>query len=250
MLSLCAIATFAIAFQEPVVAERHWRTPSELLESMHALANSYSEVTLRVIGSSRNQHPIHALQVARPGEIALDDRSAVLLVAGIDGDHLHGSEVAVDVIEKLLSREVEATATLLEDHVLYVIPQVNPDAANLYFNPILNSVQRNLRPVDDDHDGFVDEDGPDDLNGDGKITMMRVFDKEKATHIPDSDDNRLSGPPKLFETGAATFLLYPEGLDDDGDGKYNEDGVGGVDINKNFMQRWTAHFEQPTLGII
>ena len=197
---------------------------TELVESINSLSKTHSEVTSSVIGASRNGQPIHVIRVARSGDVAIEDRSAVLLVAGIDGDHLHGSEVAVDVIEELLSRDSETTASLFESHALYVIPQVNPDAALHYFDSSLHTWQRNLRPVDNDHDGFVDEDDVDDLNGDGKITMMRVFDKEKATHIPDPDDSRLDSKPTPFESGAATYVLYSEGLDDDGDGKYNEDG--------------------------
>jgi hypothetical protein len=35
--------------------------------------------------------------------------------------------------------------------------------------------------------------------------------------------------------------MYTEGIDNDGDGKYNEDGIGGVDLNKNFMHGYQYH---------
>ena len=31
--------------------------------------------------------------------------------------------------------------------------------------------------------------------------------------------------------------IYDEGIDDDKDGKYNEDGIGGIDMNRNFSTR-------------
>ena len=34
------------------------------------------------------------------------------------------------------------------------------------------------------------------------------------------------------------WAVYPEGIDSDNDGAYNEDGVGGIDINRNFPENW------------
>jgi hypothetical protein len=32
--------------------------------------------------------------------------------------------------------------------------------------------------------------------------------------------------------------VYSEGIDNDGDGRFNEDGIGGIDINRNFPEQW------------
>ena len=42
--------------------------------------------------------------------------------------------------------------------------------------------------------------------------------------------------PAKGESGG--WALYSEGLDNDGDGFINEDGPGGVDINRNFMHQY------------
>ncbi len=34
------------------------------------------------------------------------------------------------------------------------------------------------------------------------------------------------------------FRFFSEGIDNDGDGRFNEDGVGGIDINRNFPEQW------------
>ena len=40
----------------------------------------------------------------------------------------------------------------------------------------------------------------------------------------------------------------PEGRDDDGDGRYNEDGPGGVDLNRNFPVGWKGPMQDPVSG--
>jgi len=59
-------------------------------------------------------------------------------------------------------------------HVYYIIPRMNPDAAEKMFGSIKTGMKTNTNKYDSDNDGRVDEDGPDDLNKDGYITMMRV----------------------------------------------------------------------------
>jgi hypothetical protein len=246
MLYLSLIAFISCALQSPdtAVAEaqaREWLTPTQLQEKLVAIVAAEDSVTMNIIGNSRDGHPIQCIQIAREGFIPIEDRSAILLVAGIDGDHLLGSEVASDIIEVLLNKDPQAVAPLLQDHVLYIIPQVNPDVASRYFAEVKNNAQENNRPVDNDHDGELDEDDNDDLNGDGFITMMRVPDLEKATHIIDPEEPRLNKTPNPFDNQAPAFVLYSEGIDNDGDGAFNEDGQGGVHINKNFMHGYTIH---------
>ena len=245
MFTICIFATALVAFQDvekeiPQEPARQWRTPTELGVELDAFAESPS-VVVSTIGHSGTGIPIQCIEVAKKGATPINERSAVLLVAGIDGDHLLGTEVAIDMVHHLLSMQADKTKELLESHKLYIIPQVNPDAANYFFNEVQHEQRRNLTPNDNDHDGVKDEDGNEDLNGDGYITMMRVPDVEKATHLSDPEEKRLNITPAPFENQVAKFVLYTEGIDNDGDGKYNEDGIGGVDLNKNFMHGYINH---------
>jgi hypothetical protein len=91
----------------------------------------------------------------------------------------------------------------------------------------------NDTPRDDDHDGLIDEDPCEDLNGDGLITMMRVEDKE-GPYALDPNEPRL-----LFQADPAkgekpAWRLLPEGIDNDHDKRWNEDGPGGTNFNRNF----------------
>ncbi len=104
--------------------------------------------------------------------------------------------------------------------------------------PTLKTGSRtNANPTDDDNDGRVDEDGPEDLNGDGYITVMRV-PTAGGEYVADPEEPRLMkrADPKKGETGA--FRLLAEGIDNDGDGFVNEDPPGGVDLGRNFAHEY------------
>ena len=241
MLTICLTTTLFYLQEPEPLPDRNWRTPTEISEQVSALDNTYESVTSSIIGYSGSGLPIHCLEIAREGSVPIKDRTAILVVAGIDGDHLLGTEVAIDLISKVLAQEPEKSEALLASNKLYVIPQVNPDSARFYFNEVKHQQQRTPAPFDDDHDGTKDEDGFEDLNGDGFITMMRVPDLEKANLLADCDNPRLEIKPNPLEGNVASFIVYPEGIDNDGDGKYNEDGIGGVDLNKNFMHGYEYH---------
>ena len=71
----------------------------------------------------------------------------------------------------------------------YIVPRVNPDGAEFMWAPVKWARRTNTMPYDDDNDGRIDEDGPDDLNKDGFITVMRVKDPNGA-YIIDPEEPR------------------------------------------------------------
>src|SRR6185295_450593 len=48
--------------------------------------------------------------------------------------------------------------------------------------------------------------------------------------------------------GGTYYDVYDEGIDDDNDGAFNEDGIGGIDMNRNFPREWGMEFEQNGAG--
>lgn len=222
-----------------------YATFDELTKQIEALGRAYpNSLRIQSIGKSREGRDIWALTLALDGGVDPDKRSALLITAGVDGNHLVGSAVAVEVASELLVKMNagdEGAMKLLSDHVVYVVPRVNPDGMERYFGKVKNEFSRNTRPDDKDRDMATDEDGPNDLNGDGVITMMRVFDPEEADQMADPADERLNVKADRMKGERAAFKLYVEGIDDDGDGAINEDGFGGVDLNKNFMHGYPEH---------
>ncbi|HUU18742.1 MAG TPA: M14 family metallopeptidase [Sedimentisphaerales bacterium] len=192
---------------------------------------------MRVAGIARSiaKRKVWLVEVGKGAEQDRKTRPAMLVVAGIEGNDLVGSSIAVSWIMYLLERyETDAEITkLLQTTTFYVVPRLNPDAAEHFFNEPKCETSRNDKPVDDDHDGLMDEDGPEDLNGDGLITSMRIEDPE-GEYILDPNDDRLlmKADPLKSEVGAWRYLA--EGIDNDHDELWSEDGPGGVNFNRNF----------------
>ena len=240
-----AVAVSVVTATVAAADEAKYHTHAELSALVSGLAADHPRsCTVDSIGTSREGRAIWALRLARGGDVDPDKRGALLLVANIDGDHLVGSAVALEVAKRLLEMADggdEVATALLTAHTVYVVPRVNPDAAERYFAEVRSNRRRNVRPDDRDRDGAIDEDPPNDLNGDGLITMMRVFDPDEADVMADSNEPRLEAKPDRDEGERAAFTLYVEGIDDDGDGEFNEDDVGGVDLNMNYMHGYQEH---------
>jgi hypothetical protein len=182
-----------------------------------------------VIGRSAQGREIRVLRL---GTGDADAKPGVLIVGAADARQQYAAELAEDVAAEIAGAAA-ADPTLLDAVTFYVLPQPSPDAAQRRFSSPLWESGASFTPTDDDRDGAVDEDGPEDLNGDGLITMMRVIDPAGG-YLPHPLDARvlISVKPENGELGQ--WALYVEGVDNDEDERWNEDGHGGVDLNRNF----------------
>lgn len=162
-------------------------------------------------------------------------RPAILVIANAHGPHVVGSEVVLRAAGRLLEDHGRDTAVtrLLDSVTIYLLPRANPDAAESFFQRPLRERVRNAEAWDDDRDWREDEDGPDDLDGDGVIAMMRVEDPA-GEWLADSADSRLMRKADAQKGERATHRYLPEGRDDDGDERWNEDPPGGTDVGRNF----------------
>lgn len=128
---------------------------------------------------------------------------------------------------------------LLADKIFYIVPTINPDARDSFFKKPNNasSPRSGVIPIDNDMDGLVDEDGYDDLDGDGNIVQLRRKNPNGRYKIDPTNPNRMIavGPD---ETGDYE-LLGLEGIDNDGDGQVNEDGAAfEYDPNRDWGWNW------------
>ena len=217
-----------------------YHTYAEMTAALQSLAGAHKTMArISSIGKTRGGRDIWAVEIANPAGVPPAKRPALLVAANFEGDHLIGSEIALSVVAFLLNNyPVNAEVKdRLDKSTIYVIPRVNPDGAEGYFAPIKTGRRTNTSPRDDDNDGRTDEDGPEDLNNDGFITMMRAK-SAGGEYMIDPDEPRLmkKADPKKGETGA--YKLFWEGKDNDGDGFINEDPPGGTDINRNFTHEY------------
>ena len=175
-------------------------------------------------------------------------RPAMLVVAGIEGSDLMGCSVAVSWLEHLVEQYQKDAEIkkLLKTMTIYIIPQLNPDAAEHFFAQPQFETSLNDKPVDNDHDGLIDEDGPEDLNNDGLITWMRIEDAE-GEYILDPEEDRLLIKADHLKGEVGAWRYLAEGIDNDRDELWNEDGPGGVNFNRNFPYNYK--FFAPDAGV-
>ena len=194
-------------------------------------------VDISSIGKSPGGRDVLLATVAGRGD--MEGRPAILVIAGARAAHRLGTEIALSAVEKLsegYGTDPELTS-LLDRVNVFVIPMLSPDAERAAQERPVSEHHRNDQPRDDDRDGYVDEDGPDDLNGDGWITMMRVEDPT-GDYVEDDDDPGLMRIATPARGDRPAWRLMTEGMDNDGDGRFNEDPTGGVDIGLNFPRRY------------
>ncbi|MBI4606684.1 MAG: hypothetical protein HY721_32370 [Planctomycetes bacterium] len=212
-----------------------FRGPEAVAAALEELSReSRGALALETIATTREGRPVVAATLALPGPAPAAARPAVLVTANLEGSQHAATELALEVLRELLRRRDEPEVrAVLERTAVCAVPLPSPDAAaRLLRRPLVES-SSNARPTDDDRDGRIDEDGPEDLDGDGEILAMRVPDPD-GPWVVDAADPRLLRPAAGAPPGAARFRLLEEGTDDDGDGLVNEDPPGGVDISRSF----------------
>lgn len=162
-----------------------------------------------------------------------DQKPAIAVVGGVEGKHLLGVEMAIGFAEKLLANSTtDSIKNLLNKQTFYVFPNMSPDATEQYFAKLKYERSGNANATDDDRDGKLNEDGFDDLDGNGKITLMRVLDPTGKYKINPADSRSLILADASKGEGG-NYNIYTEGIDNDKDGLFNEDGEGGIHFNKN-----------------
>jgi len=168
-----------------------------------------------------------------------DEKPALLIVAGVNGADLASTEICLNFIRNLAEQydHADSIKNLLQRYTIYAFPRVNPDAAEAFFASPRYERRLNARSMDLDKDGVADEDGYEDLNGDGFITMMRVADP-LGEYIPDKDMPQLLRKADVSKGESGKYRLLTEGIDNDHDGEWNEDETGGVDFNRNFSYHY------------
>ncbi len=204
----------------------------QLTAALKNIEDNYPDLFhLSSLTASREGREIWLAKLGRADNIF----PAMLVVAGVEGNHLIGTEMTLafarTVCEK--AKEDESLRSMLQTACIYIIPSLNPDAAESFFqSPQLERII-NSTTFDDDHDGYIDEDGVDDLNRDGKISWIRVEDAD-GSYIEHPKDPRLLIEADPIKGEKGKWFFFQEGKDDDGDEAFNEDGLGGVNFNANF----------------
>jgi len=252
--TLCIILFFSFVFLPMTSAAKS--NPAEGYHNHSALTNALKQLAsknpqiakLTSIGKTLKGRDIWMMQISGAKGPSPLEKQALLICGNLEGDHVIGSEVALGIAGYLIEGygKDEKVTKALDARTFYIMPRLNPDGAELYFDDLLYEHPGNVKPRDEDYDWLIDEDGPEDLNGDGMITLMRIKDKE-GDWVIDEKDSRLMKKKEAGTPADKLYKIYPEGIDNDGDELYNEDGLGGFNINRNFPHNFG--YKQKGLGV-
>jgi len=213
-------------------------------EWLRRWAERYPEIMdLYEIGRSFEGRPIMQVTLTNKSTGAATTKPAAFFEGGRHSGEITASESVLWLMQHLLEnygRDARITA-LLDTKAIHLRVQNNPDGSNLY----LHTAQANrssVRPHDSDRDGLFDEDPNEDLDGDGAIYQMRWRprnddERRRASMVTDPRDpsGRLL---RRVEEGKGEWMVASEGIDNDRDGRFNEDGIGGLDLHRNYPENW------------
>ena len=220
---------------------------AEATRLLKQLAHAHADrARLESLGKSYGGREMWLMTVTNFEQGREDQKAGFWIDGGIHANEIQGPEVALYTAWYLLEMydKTQKVRELVDDRVFYILPMMSPDSRDAHFHePNTSSSPRaGQRPVDDDRDGLVDEDGPDDLNKDGHITQMRIRDPN-GRWKPNPDYPNFLVRVKEGEKGEYT-LLGAEGVDNDGDGRVNEDGDGYYDPNRDWAWSWQPRYIQ------
>jgi hypothetical protein len=254
LLILAGSAPLGLAWSQEASDPQHtvevswnrWTDYDEVISTMERFAAAWPEfLTLESIGDSYGGRPIMLMRINNPATGPEMSKAAMYIEANIHGNEIQGGETSLYTIWYLMENygRIDKITELVDERVFYIVPSVNPDGRDYFMHGTGQGSRTGHMPVDNDNDGLFDEDPADDMNGNGVIETIRKYVPGEGTHRISYLDSRLMEEVPQGEKGD-WILLGREGTDDDGDGRVNEDPIGGYDPNRNFAADWEPNYIQ------
>jgi hypothetical protein len=223
-----------------------WLDHDEIGERLKLIEKTWPNfLKLRSLGKSYGGRDIYMMTINNPATGAENDKAAMFIEANVHGNEIQGGEVSLYTIWYLMENydRIPDVKRIVDERVFYIVPTINPDGRDYFLHGAGGNSRTGHVPVDDDGDGKVDEDGPDDLNANNMIEQIRKYVPGQGTHRISHSDPRIMEPVPPGEKGD-WIMLGSEGLDNDADGRIDEDGLGGYDPNRNYGSDWQPNYVQ------
>jgi len=231
------------------ISWKHYYSYAEWTKIIQDLAKQYPQLAdISSIGKSRMGRNQYLLTLTAKSTGKPEEKTAMWVDGAIHGNEINGITCALYTAWYLLTRYDydPYVYDLLNTRTFYILPGLNVDANDSYasFPNTANNPREPYRMEDNDGDGLFDEDRTEDVDGDGEISAMwkedpagdykLSADKRRFIRITDPNDEA-----KRFRR------IGEEGYDNDGDGRINEDDIGGPDPNRNFPYGWELSSSWP-----
>ena len=223
----------------------------ELNDALNAIANEAPNlVKLVEIGKSFEGRSVLAAIVTNFETGPDTDKPAFICDGNIHATEVSASSACLYLLKKLITEYQKSSEVTraLDTRAFYIIPRLNPDGAEMYFNRPQKFIRSSVRPYPYDEE---DIEGLEvcDINGDDKVLTMRIKDPN-GPHKCAKEDPRIMIPRDPIEVGGEYYRLIPEGLFENYDGqsirmKRRKERL---DMNRNFPAHWRQEYEQRGAG--
>jgi hypothetical protein len=239
---LIILIILLIAARLQLQAQQKYTDYKSMLKKIDQLSKDNQQLcSSRILVKTAGGREIQVLSIGTGNR---ESKPAIAVFGGVDGRYILGRELALGFAESLLRESSSPeTKALLDKITFYVFPDVNPDASEQFFAGLKYERTGNARSTDYDRDFVSDEDGFEDLNKDGLITLIRVKDPA-GRYIKSTEDERVMIEADISRGQSGNYMVYSEGVDNDRDERFNEDGPGGVNFNRNFSFNYESFGSQ------
>ncbi len=211
----------------------------KIMKDMKAQYSSLADI--QSIGKSRMGRDQWLLTLTNKATGPADSKTAMWVDGAIHGNEVNGITCSLYVTWYLLTRYDydPYVHDLLDRFTFYILPGMNVDANESFVNHpnTPNNPREPYRPEDNDGDGLYDEDQTEDVDGDGELSVMWA-EAPDGEYVLSEDGRRFMRFEPRLEGLRRFRMIGSEGYDNDGDGRINEDDIGGPDPNRNFPYGW------------
>ena len=229
------------------IALNRYYSSEGLWDCMKKIAQAHPHLAkIESIGKSVEGRDILTLTITDFSTGKDTEKPAMWIDGNIHSNEIQGGEFSLYAAWYLteMHGDNDFVKQLLKDKTFYITPTINQDARNNFFKEpnTASSPRSGMLVLDNDGDGENGEDRMDDLDGDGHITQM-IRKSSTGRFIKDPLD-----PRRLMQVGPDQVgeyeMLGQEGIDNDGDGQVNEDGIGYYDPNRDWGCNWQPDYIQ------
>jgi len=208
-------------------------------------------LSLRSIGKSFEGRDIWLMALTQSATGPDTDKPAFWVDGNIHAAELTASTACLYWLHQLVSgyQAGDAQAVqLLDTRVVYLVPRLNPDGAELALADKPRHIRSSTRvyPFDEEAvEGLTIE----DVDGDGRMLSMRIPDPH-GPYKKHPTEPRLMVPREPGEFGGSYYRVMPEGtlLNFDGFRISVNRNPEGLDLNRNFPANWRQEFQQDGAG--
>jgi len=235
-LRTAILALMALTFPVLLTGQAQYNNHRQLSQKLASMGKEYPSLcTVKSLIKTDGGKDIWLVTI---GTGTRENKPGIAVLGGIEGNYLLGRELATGIAGNILKNSARPDIKeLLEKLTFYIIPDVSPDASEQYFSDLKYERSVNSRPTDDDRDFSTDEDPFEDINSDGIISLVRISDPA-GEFTESTEDRRVMVKADISKGQTGTYLVISEGIDNDKDGLWNEDGPGGVNFNRNLTYNY------------